>query len=378
MSPDTAVCRLGLGGMLLESDQYDENVYISFARRWHAEQHVNIALLALLFYEYCITLRREVVTMWGRKFRAATWLFLLNRYLTITYALLLTAADQARGHNSCLVNTRLFQTFSRMVTVVFALFSSLRIYAIWNRSTYVFALIFVINIAPIGTNIYIHVKETVDYEVFPWGCVCITRSLISTKVHVDLVRVTRVAVMFGDAVVLLLTWWKTMSIRKEASLARIKVKLTTLLIRDGTLFFVTLLAFNLLRAVLIETTEVPGYMMAPVNVITSILISRFMLDLREIGHDVRDPMDIPFITALAMREGGVGEYCRSADTLDTANPTRSRPRYDYEDAEAGSEVDKLDVPVLKAESSEAPDTESEYGIAEVQRAGLASSRIILN
>ena len=49
----------------------------------------------------------------------------------------------------------------------------------------------------------------------------------------SLVRGTRIAVIFGDAIVLFFSWRKTMSIRKEASSAHIKVKLTTLLIRDG-------------------------------------------------------------------------------------------------------------------------------------------------
>ena len=79
-----------------------------------------------------------------------------------------------------------------------------------------------------------------------------------------------------------------------------------------------------------------------------------MLDLREIGHDVPDAMDIPFITALALREGFFEEYQHSASTLGVITPIRSRLRYNYEDAEnleAGG-VDMEDMSGFKAEATD--------------------------
>ena len=79
-----------------------------------------------------------------------------------------------------------------------------------------------------------------------------------------------------------------------------------------------------------------------------------MLDLREIGHDVPDAMDIPFITALAMREGFLEEYQHSASTLDVITPIRSRLRCNYEGAEnleAGG-MDMEDMSGLKAEATD--------------------------
>lgn len=39
--------------------------------------------VALLFYDYILTFRYEVRFVWGRKFSAATALFLVNRYFII-------------------------------------------------------------------------------------------------------------------------------------------------------------------------------------------------------------------------------------------------------------------------------------------------------
>ncbi|KAI0806295.1 hypothetical protein BC629DRAFT_1282926, partial [Irpex lacteus] len=165
-------------------------------------------------YEYAITLRREVTSIWNRNFRPATWLFLVNRYLTIIYS--------DPDDNLCAYVVLL----QRVVTLLnngITVFSALRIYAICNRSRLLFALIFTINIVSVGANIV-----RCAYSLS-------STFLLSTQVHIDLIRGTRIAVMFGDAIVLFFTLRKTMSIRKEASLAHIKVRLTTLLIRDGTL-----------------------------------------------------------------------------------------------------------------------------------------------
>ncbi len=42
-----------------------------------------ISATALLFYDYILTLRHEVRFVWGRRFSAATALFLVNRYFII-------------------------------------------------------------------------------------------------------------------------------------------------------------------------------------------------------------------------------------------------------------------------------------------------------
>ncbi|KAI0690627.1 hypothetical protein BC835DRAFT_1307812 [Cytidiella melzeri] len=232
----------------------------------HATESKLTASAALLLYDYLITLQREITTVWSRNCRPATILFLLNRYLSIIYGLLLTVADQSGGQTSCAVITRLFQVVSQLLTVMFALFSALRVYAIWNRSNCLFTVILALNLLPVGVNIYVHAKETLKFEALPFANTCVSRSQLNPMLLDGIIRGSRVAVIFGDALVLTFTWWKTLSIRREASSAHIRVTLTFLLIRDGTIFFFSLLALNLVQAILVENMEVPGYMMAPVNV----------------------------------------------------------------------------------------------------------------
>ncbi|KAL1944237.1 hypothetical protein VTO73DRAFT_3422 [Trametes versicolor] len=43
----------------------------------------DFAAFTLIFYEYLITIDREIDLVWGRRFTGATALFLLNRYLAL-------------------------------------------------------------------------------------------------------------------------------------------------------------------------------------------------------------------------------------------------------------------------------------------------------
>lgn len=71
----------------------------------------SLAVTALLLYEYCLTLPREITCIWLREFSVASWLFLVNRYTALgrsiitalvyvvnwtrsQYGLHMTAADQ--------------------------------------------------------------------------------------------------------------------------------------------------------------------------------------------------------------------------------------------------------------------------------------------
>ena len=47
------------------------------------------------------------------------------------------------------------------------------------------------------------------------------------------VLISRVPLMAGDAIVILVTWWKTYKLKKAADEARVTISLVDLLLRDG-------------------------------------------------------------------------------------------------------------------------------------------------
>lgn len=57
-------------------------------------------LTALGFYEYLITLEYEIDFLWRRRWTAATWIFQLNRYSTLAYAITTIAPYSPQVINS--------------------------------------------------------------------------------------------------------------------------------------------------------------------------------------------------------------------------------------------------------------------------------------
>ena len=49
---------------------------------------------------------------------------------------------------------------------------------------------------------------------------------------------TRVCAIVSDLLVIIITWWRTYAMKREADRLHIKASLASLLLRDGTIYFV--------------------------------------------------------------------------------------------------------------------------------------------
>ncbi|OBZ69330.1 hypothetical protein A0H81_10860 [Grifola frondosa] len=202
----------------------------------------DMATLSLIFYEYIVTFDREVQSIWGRKFTGATVLFILNRYLMflkypINFASYFPVTDKV----------------------------------------------------PIGTNIYLYSRQTSANYPLPIGCSWFND--IPDEVYIipldrhqlsPVLVVTRASLILSDVIVLAITWWKTYEIKRAASQANLTASLAMLLLRDGTLYFVVLLTFNVLHVAFVFTGQFTMSLVFE-EPLTSILISRFLLNLREVS-----------------------------------------------------------------------------------------------
>ncbi|KAI0942713.1 hypothetical protein AcW1_003270 [Taiwanofungus camphoratus] len=85
----------------------------------------------------------------------------------------------------------------------------------------------------------------------------------------------------ADTVVLSTTLYATYNIKQFANHATIKVSVTTLLLRDGTIYFSILLALNIANVIINLLNSVITISLF-VSVFTSILISHLFLNLRQV------------------------------------------------------------------------------------------------
>ncbi|KAI0963343.1 hypothetical protein AcW1_010242 [Taiwanofungus camphoratus] len=92
--------------------------------------------------------------------------------------------------------------------------------------------------------------------------------------------------------VLIVTWVITYKIHQEASKANMKASIATLLLKDGTLYFGTLLLLDVSQMVIdivqkrlsSNNTSFVFLIFLPVQIIPSILISRFLIHFRKVNY----------------------------------------------------------------------------------------------
>ncbi|KAH9848729.1 hypothetical protein C2E23DRAFT_738700 [Lenzites betulinus] len=167
---------------------------------------------ALLAYDHLLTFSGEVQFVWGRKFSGATVIFLLNRYITLFNKILLPISTfwwPNQTDKNCAAPIILTEIFTVIAYFVVAVFSALRVYAIWNKDWRPFLLVLVIALTVPATNM-----------------VLTERSIVSISTHSCAIA--------ADLLVLVLTWIKTYEIKKLASSLRSEATFSTLLLRDGT------------------------------------------------------------------------------------------------------------------------------------------------
>ncbi|KAI0689552.1 hypothetical protein BC835DRAFT_1418438 [Cytidiella melzeri] len=258
----------------------------------------------LFVFEYCITIAQEISLMWLRKWTGATWLYMLNRYVSVLYVIVdisPTAPDEKVISSSfsccqltvldsrCAISARMLHILSLVQYVIFAVFSSLRVYALWNRNVKLGVIVLVIALVPLGVNIYndatyilIYIPSTLPQTQ------CGTAFGISSAVvfSVRLALLARLSAIGADILVLVATWVKTWVTYREGIRIGMRVPMASLLIRDGTLYFIALLVMNIYQ---ILNNTIPSFLVADagtvyISVLTPMLISRFLLNLRQVDQ----------------------------------------------------------------------------------------------
>ncbi|EMD31613.1 hypothetical protein CERSUDRAFT_100282 [Gelatoporia subvermispora B] len=134
----------------------------------------------------------------------------------------------------------------------------------------------------------------------------------------------RLPVIIADIVVLVLTWWKTWATVRMARELDVKTPLMTLLLRDGTLYFVALLSLNALN-IAGFATNVFTFASTFSIPLSSIIITHFLLNLRQLAHASdddnsrpsfvrdRDPDQVHSRTSSLRYSSFVGNMCESLD-----------------------------------------------------------------
>ncbi|TCD68167.1 hypothetical protein EIP91_011445 [Steccherinum ochraceum] len=278
----------------------------------------NVAARSLFIWDYVITFSKEVRYVWGRKPTIATVLFMVNRYvnLSVTVFQLFSQASSQRAERYCFISTSICKVVVRFVQaqitvslLVFALFFSLRIYATWGRDWRPALPILLLALVPPATNLYQYSVSVPVPAPLPsvgstsfTSILCVSILLYRGPFVTQCILVTvtnRACTTSYDFLVVLFTFMKTLGSKKAARRLKDRTPLVILLLRDGTLHFLLMLILNLAQIIvasLPRANNALSYFMSP---LTSILISRFLLNLRRINDaDEREATSVFLNTSI--------------------------------------------------------------------------------
>ncbi|OCH90408.1 hypothetical protein OBBRIDRAFT_793396 [Obba rivulosa] len=243
--------------------------------------YCDTATYVIVLYDYLLTLSTEVEVIWTRKMiNLTSVLFLVNRYntlLNVASAALFVLLSQTTAVRNL---GYAFNAVTDLVSyIVWASFSAMRVYSLDNRNLALASLALALGLVPFFTNLYPDVMQLMATLEFEGQC-GVTWSL-SDRLDDILEIATRVSIITCDVVVLYATLSNTYSLRVGRHSSSVKSSLVNMLVRDGTLYFLSLLFLNCMQMTF-WITHIFLEFASFTNPISSIIVSHFLLDLRAI------------------------------------------------------------------------------------------------
>ncbi|EED81378.1 predicted protein [Postia placenta Mad-698-R] len=295
---------------------------------------VNAALadarLGLFVYDSVISFNLEWRAVWSRKITGATAIYLALRYVTlanvVTYVITGTVTSceimlNYVGPSALISNlveigtfcgTYLAQAVQQSNGMWLAAFASIRVYAIDGRRWTKAAIVMMLGLVPVAINIYAGSQTSLTYIAqfctmrFSMSAskynmsdpdVQDVRQLMCTSPELEydvftafpVLLITRICVLMSNVLVVISTWQATCANQTVTALNS-RGSLTAVLFRDGTVYFALVVGLNAANIVVALLQEESIDLSAPVELIGTVVLCRFFLNLRHFssGPDVHN------------------------------------------------------------------------------------------
>ncbi|TCD64583.1 hypothetical protein EIP91_003879 [Steccherinum ochraceum] len=348
------------------------------------------AALCLVAYDTLLTFSREVECIWKRKLNAVTALYVLQRWVLILDGMLInlhtTKLWECR-HFRCKSQVIFAAVVSMLAVLGVAAFSTLRIWAIWGHALVPTLTVALASAIVPAVNLYSFTQISSFVIVDGICSVSIVNFQTPTWIIGPHPSFSQPIAIVTDVLVLVLTWIKTADVWRESKRTkRFEVTVSTLLLRDGTMYFGMALIANIV-ALIFEVLRVNfnvsnGFVLV-LYAASANLLARFMLDLRGINEQASSkPCAISSISFNVQSLGGnIGAPLRVEDSTWVTGPAddvASESDMQYEETmvpfRAGLRLDIAEVPLrpetINSSSCEASGSRFEYTQDIESRGGL--------
>ncbi|KAI0745717.1 hypothetical protein C8Q76DRAFT_790058 [Earliella scabrosa] len=247
-----------------------------------------MATEAFVVHEHLLTFDEELELFWRpQKMSSAAVLFFANRYLILATTIVqatsyLSMSDQVRAnHVLCAriaIATQALAITQFVPQAVFAALRALALSRMWTLSIFVFVL----SIVPVGINILEFFVGFSGKNLPFLGCMPISSA--ATSLARRAIITSRTCLIASDLILICVTW-VVLSGSDNPRGSRGGTSLATVLLRDGTIYFVVFLLLNSIHLTLsllaIDVAfQTSSYITVFTQPITAVLISRFLLNLQ--------------------------------------------------------------------------------------------------
>ncbi|RPD72646.1 hypothetical protein L226DRAFT_614790 [Lentinus tigrinus ALCF2SS1-7] len=303
--------------------------------------------IALLIYDFVLTFDREVELFWKRKLTSASVLFILTRYIAIVRVLLSIMGYLSIQWTDASCN-RLVKTAAiteYMQSIPWAAFSALRGFAL-TKNRGIAAVIFTLSVAPVGV---ILAQFVLGISGAAWPVAgCLATYTNTPRELIMFPIVSRGGQTIADFILVVATWRTlgTAAIRPSMT-KRSRGSIAAIMLWNGLLYFIVLFALNVIHLALWLTSvfgNPVSFMTEFTDPLTTILITRFLLDLQEAEQrdmklDSDNPLHFP-------RSYGALSFARVMGSVgETIVPGAARKDAceDYLDSEGDGDLDSFEL-----------------------------------
>ncbi|KAJ7362331.1 hypothetical protein DFH08DRAFT_799382 [Mycena albidolilacea] len=288
----------------MDASEISTELIIADPRSRNVNYYLGAISFTLLFYDFLLTLDWEISRYWGARISLSKFLFFLNRYGTLLgnipvvvqrFWITPSSPEKTTMYSlhqfraKTLLTAFLFrcrqleyyhQWFIIATQMIIGVILILRTYALYERNNRVLGLVLVISAGAIGACIWGIIFSGKTVKLWPGanlpidiGC---TYEIIPAQSTGLIIAWASMGVF--DCLIFFLTLYKALSRQYSTG-----AQLLNVLLRDGSIYFGVVLLANVsnILTFIMGGPYTRGAAATPTNIISSIIISRHMLNLRD-------------------------------------------------------------------------------------------------